>query len=277
MNAPAPGWHPDPTGRHAHRYWDGSRWTDDVADAGITATDPLYGPAWPGGEPTAAGPTIGGPGPGDEPTTVDEPTPTFHRGDQPTQAYPLHEQPTQAYPTGPGPPPGAERPGSAVPPAAPAGKRPSPALIVGIVVLVVALIGGIAFAVTRDGDDTTAIADREATSTTGAAEDGADDTGSDGTTPTTEGVDAGLGSDSAMVEMMADEITTSSGGAVSHEEALCMSEVMLDHLGLAKLAEIGQSNPDDPFATLTPAEQGEIFAAMFDCAPEAMMEAGVDG
>ncbi len=29
--APA-GWHPDPTGRHGARYWDGSRWTDQVSD-----------------------------------------------------------------------------------------------------------------------------------------------------------------------------------------------------------------------------------------------------
>jgi hypothetical protein len=32
MTEHQPGWHPDPGGRHEHRYWDGSRWTDDVAD-----------------------------------------------------------------------------------------------------------------------------------------------------------------------------------------------------------------------------------------------------
>ena len=35
MTDSTPGWQPDPTGRHDHRYWDGSRWTDDVADAGV--------------------------------------------------------------------------------------------------------------------------------------------------------------------------------------------------------------------------------------------------
>ena len=40
MNAPA-AWHPDPTGRHDHRYWDGERWTEHVADAGVATTDPL--------------------------------------------------------------------------------------------------------------------------------------------------------------------------------------------------------------------------------------------
>jgi hypothetical protein len=34
-------WHPDPTGRHQLRYWDGSIWTPHVADNGVSATDPL--------------------------------------------------------------------------------------------------------------------------------------------------------------------------------------------------------------------------------------------
>lgn len=34
-------WHPDPTGKHELRYWDGSRWTEHVADAGVQGTDPL--------------------------------------------------------------------------------------------------------------------------------------------------------------------------------------------------------------------------------------------
>lgn len=32
--APA-GWHPDPTGRHQSRWWDGERWTDKVSDPNI--------------------------------------------------------------------------------------------------------------------------------------------------------------------------------------------------------------------------------------------------
>jgi hypothetical protein len=41
--APAspPAWHPDPRGRHEHRWWDGARWTETVADRGVTAVDPL--------------------------------------------------------------------------------------------------------------------------------------------------------------------------------------------------------------------------------------------
>lgn len=44
-----PGWFPDPTGRHDHRWWDGAAWTAHVADAGVASHDPL--PA--GGSPAA--------------------------------------------------------------------------------------------------------------------------------------------------------------------------------------------------------------------------------
>ena len=36
-----PAWHPDPSGRHQHRYWDGSQWTEHVSDNGTSATDPV--------------------------------------------------------------------------------------------------------------------------------------------------------------------------------------------------------------------------------------------
>jgi len=34
-------WAADPSGRHEHRYWDGTRWTDHVADQGRTSVDPI--------------------------------------------------------------------------------------------------------------------------------------------------------------------------------------------------------------------------------------------
>lgn len=47
---PVPGtsgadWGVDPTGRHEYRYWDGSVWTEHVADQGTTSSDPLSGTA----------------------------------------------------------------------------------------------------------------------------------------------------------------------------------------------------------------------------------------
>ena len=36
----SPGWAGDPFGRHQWRYWDGTRWTDQVADGSTQSTDP---------------------------------------------------------------------------------------------------------------------------------------------------------------------------------------------------------------------------------------------
>jgi hypothetical protein len=36
-----PAWHPDPSGRHQYRWFDGTAFTDQVADAGVVAHDPL--------------------------------------------------------------------------------------------------------------------------------------------------------------------------------------------------------------------------------------------
>lgn len=35
------GWHPDPVDRHQHRYHDGTKWTDNVADNGVQTIDPI--------------------------------------------------------------------------------------------------------------------------------------------------------------------------------------------------------------------------------------------
>ncbi|PIE31243.1 MAG: scramblase [Ilumatobacter coccineus] len=40
MTNPAPNWYPDPSGRHELRYWDGTAWTDQISDHGVTGTDP---------------------------------------------------------------------------------------------------------------------------------------------------------------------------------------------------------------------------------------------
>jgi uncharacterized RDD family membrane protein YckC len=60
-------WHPDPTGRHHYRWWDGQEWTDQVADFGVVGVDPVLAPAPTGavGVPPAVGlqpwPTSGAP------------------------------------------------------------------------------------------------------------------------------------------------------------------------------------------------------------------------
>lgn len=37
---PAPGWYADPHARHELRWFDGLRWTDNVADGGVPGNDP---------------------------------------------------------------------------------------------------------------------------------------------------------------------------------------------------------------------------------------------
>lgn len=59
-----PGWFPDPTGRHDHRWWDGAAWTAHVADAGIASTDPLPEPG-PGPAPGRPAPPRPAQGPSD--------------------------------------------------------------------------------------------------------------------------------------------------------------------------------------------------------------------
>jgi Protein of unknown function (DUF2510)/Domain of unknown function (DUF4234) len=46
----AAGWHPDPSGQHQLRYWDGQTWTDHVSDNSQQSTDPIPPPP-PGGVP----------------------------------------------------------------------------------------------------------------------------------------------------------------------------------------------------------------------------------
>lgn len=45
MNGQIAGWYPDPSGRHEHRYWDGTRWTESVSNAGVQSADPVQGPS----------------------------------------------------------------------------------------------------------------------------------------------------------------------------------------------------------------------------------------
>jgi len=43
QSAPTPpGWFPDPSGKHQHRYFDGTRWTEHVATNGDQPVDPMF-------------------------------------------------------------------------------------------------------------------------------------------------------------------------------------------------------------------------------------------
>ncbi len=66
----AAAWHPDPTGRHELRYWDGTQWSEHVSDGGVQSTSPLTPPE----EPTAeAGATHRAETPAAEEAATDRP------------------------------------------------------------------------------------------------------------------------------------------------------------------------------------------------------------
>lgn len=54
----AAGWYPDPRERHEHRYFDGTAWTDHVADDGRGSTDPVDVPSPARAHPQAASEAI---------------------------------------------------------------------------------------------------------------------------------------------------------------------------------------------------------------------------
>lgn len=86
------GWHPDPMGRHEHRYWDGTQWTDNVADQGQMSMDPVQ----------AAPQAVAAPA---EPSRVDlpaiDPSQIRVTGAMPAITPQVQETPTSGAPTEP--------------------------------------------------------------------------------------------------------------------------------------------------------------------------------
>jgi hypothetical protein len=276
MNGPAPGWQPDPTGRHEYRYWDGTKWSDDVSDGGVTANDPVAGGAPDATQQQQFDPTQSGPA-----TT---PQPTYQAGYDPTgydtsgQApgygaggygatggsamggAPLGGTPSGGYGGSGG------YPGYGVPPAQqPGSSGPSTGLLVGLGVLVLVLIGGIAFVLLGKDDDGDDTATGETTTTTA----GGDPTTTASTPDTTDpSDDGGEGSNDAIVGAIAQGILEGSGGVLNEEEANCMAGAMVDEIGVDRLIELGLEANDgssDPLDVLTTEEQDAVFDAMLNC------------
>ncbi|HSK21900.1 MAG TPA: DUF4190 domain-containing protein [Egicoccus sp.] len=111
MSSPA-AWHTDPTGKHDHRWWDGTKWTEHVADAGESKIDHLAPgdtPPAPGGDvattdtvamDTSAGAATGD-APGDGATDTDQGSGGLSEAWEGT-ADPQPTQPGWQQPGGPG-------------------------------------------------------------------------------------------------------------------------------------------------------------------------------
>ncbi len=199
-------WQPDPNGRHQYRYWDGSQWTDQVADDGVTSVDPPD----PGSTPPAG--AVAAPADAAAPAEPAVPTPTEPIA--PTPAEPVPTEPTASTwgtpPTDPGattamPVAGGEPPAGGVPPLGtpPPSEPPkkgsnTPALIIGGVLLLV-LIGAAAFLIFGGDDD----------------DDARDE----------------------LISSMVDEGT-------SRQEAECLVDFMADEIGMDRLQELdGDAEP----------------------------------
>ncbi|MEQ6900538.1 AIM24 family protein [Nocardioides sp. YIM 152588] len=114
-------WHPDPTGRHELRYWDGTQWTDHVADGGEMSVSPLH----EGGEQPAEEAWVGEEAAGPEPDVAEpeSPMPTQQlptqqpAQQQPAQQQPAEQQPAPQHSPAPGPMPAqppAQQPGGSI-------------------------------------------------------------------------------------------------------------------------------------------------------------------
>jgi hypothetical protein len=139
-------WQPDPHGRHQYRYWDGTSWTDQVADDGVTAVDPPD----PGGAPPPSEGSADAPADTPADATPGEPTP-------PAPADPTTTSSWGAPPTDPGAttsmPLGAPVGDPAAPADAPKkGSGNKPALIIGGILLL-ALLGAGAWLIFGGSDD----------------------------------------------------------------------------------------------------------------------------
>lgn len=176
MTDSTPGWQPDPTGKHDHRYWDGRQWTENVADAGVAAIDP-YDPAdeVPAEEPE----------PAEEPAPFDETRGTYLA---PAQA-PFSDGPA-SWPTEEIAPGAQAAPPSYVPEDASAGgEDDKKRLLIGGGLLALAVVALIAF-MSLGGDDSSPSGDGKPNGRDGMA-----------TTTTMPPADGTYGSDPALDDL----------------------------------------------------------------------------
>jgi hypothetical protein len=160
MTDNAAGWQPDPTGRFEHRYWDGSQWTDNVANAGVASTD-AYAAAAAGIGAAGLDETVATNAPaGDVPGgDVTEVTPTPDAPADAAWAAPTIAQPaapgspTAAWPATPAsPPPPSYTPPSGPPPTvSPTGSKRG--LLIGGGMLAVVVLAIVAVLALGGGDD----------------------------------------------------------------------------------------------------------------------------
>ena len=221
MTDSTPGWRPDPTGRHEHRYWDGSKWTDQISDGGLATTDAYAGDAaeTPATEATTAPPGSGG---WDDPTTV-QPNP----GGDVTTSW-------NAVP----PPPGAPTPptptGGPVEPDRDSKRK----LLIGSGILAAVVLAVILFVALGSDDD-----DAELTGPASQTEDTADEAAEPGgEEPSGEAGEPGLDDlegvefNDEMIEMLANTYEENLG--LERGKAECLASTLAEAIESGALTEM---------------------------------------
>ncbi len=139
-----------------------------------------------------------------------------------------------------------------------------------------ALIAGLVFFLSRDDEtadpDTDAISD-EAVTDDSATDDSASD---DALDDALDDLDSGdIGSGDGIVELIAAGMEMEADGAITHDQAICAAQAMVDHFGLENLMEMSTSG-GDPFDDATVEEQTAIVDLMTECIPiEVLIELGM--
>src|SRR5690606_16376600 len=133
---------------------------------------------------------------------------------------------------------------------------------------------GLVFALTRDdgddtaGDDTETIADdsTDDSTTSDSIEDALGDLDVEG---------GDIGSGDGVVELIAQGMEMEAGGAITHEQAMCAAQAIVDHFGLENLMEMSTTG-GDPFAGATAEDQAALVELMTDCIPaEVLIDIGM--
>ena len=148
MSDNAAGWQPDPTGKHDHRYWDGTQWTENVADARRGEHRPL--------RRTHRGGRRAGEAPADVPDRTARRSSPMRRPVSPPSSPPWRRS---ATPPRRGPPPTRAACSPALRAAGPGGRRrrwrrsSKRGLLIGGAILAVVAIAVIAFLALGGDDD----------------------------------------------------------------------------------------------------------------------------
>ncbi|MEO7570952.1 MAG: DUF2510 domain-containing protein [Acidimicrobiales bacterium] len=199
MSDSSPGWQPDPTGNHDHRYWDGSQWTDNISDAGVAGTDAFIPAATDAGE-------LGGI---DDPTVADNPAVSASETSAPapldptiSAAAPPPPEATAAWPATPGAPGAPAPPPPYVPtgPVGPSDGGSKKGLLIGGGILAAVVIAVIAFLALGGDDDSDGDRASNDADTTTTERDADEDGGGDGAEPA-GGEEGSYGSDPELDEL----------------------------------------------------------------------------